>query len=200
MLMSRTEFLVLGSKMPESTGWVHTIGNLYEDLYCLDMQNNLTDAGHRRRTEERINSFGNFKATLVDEHGAASEMHFITLRSQKPNAIPVVLLHGWPGSPLEFLDMLDLLRDRYTSEELPYTIIVPSLPGYGFSSGPSLQTPSSSDTIAYAVNQLMVGLGHGEGYIAHGGDIGSLVARVLAAKYPACEAAHGTFQILIVLA
>jgi microsomal epoxide hydrolase len=108
------------------------------------------------------------------------------------------MLHGWPGSPLEFLEMLDLLRKTCSPEELPYTIIVPSLPGYGFSSGPSLRRESTSDTIAYIVDQLMVGLGYGKGYIAHGGDIGSLVARVLAAKYPACKAAHGKFQTLIV--
>ena len=106
----------------------------------------------------------------------------------------MVLLHGWPGSPLEFLDILDITRAKYSADQLPYTFIVPSLPGYGYSTGPSLQRPSTCDSIAYAVDKLMVGLGYGDGYIAHGGDIGSFIARVLAAHYPACKAAHSMSQ------
>ena len=139
-----------------------------------------------------MNSYENFQATILGEDGSASELHFIWLRSRKESAIPVVLLHGWPGSPLEFLDMLDLARTKYLPDQLPYSFIVPSLPGYGFYSGPSSQTRSTCDTIAYAVNKLMMGLGYVDGYVAHGGDIGSFVARVLAARYPSCKAAHGT--------
>jgi pimeloyl-ACP methyl ester carboxylesterase len=123
-------------------------------------------------------------------------MHFIALRSAKSDAVPVVLLHGWPGSPLEFLGMLDLARNKYKSEDLPYTFIVPSLPGYAYSSGPSLKTESTNETMAYFVDKLMVGLGFGNGYIAQGGDIGSFVARILAARHEACKAAHSQYKSL----
>lgn len=144
----------------------------------------------RRKTEARINSFDNFKATVATEDGTDMEMHFIALTSDKANAIPVVLLHGWPGSPLEFLSLLDLARSKYSAADLPYTFIVPSLPGFAFSSGPSQEKTSDCESIAYAVDQLMVGLGYGNGYVAQGGDIGSFVARILAARHDACRAAH----------
>ena len=143
-----------------------------------------------RKTEARINSFDNFKATIDGQDGSVSEMHFIALKSHKANAIPIVLLHGWPGSPLEFLDMLDLARTQYKPDQLPYTFIVPSLPGYGFSAGPSLTEESNCESMAYAIDKLMVGLGFGKGYVAQGGDIGSFVARILAARYEACKAVH----------
>lgn len=118
------------------------------------------------------------------------DLHFIALRSAREDAVPVVLCHGWPGSPLEFLDLLDLARNKYSESELPYTFIVPSLPGYGFSGGPGLQSAPSSGLAAVVVNSLMVGLGFGAGYVAQGGDIGSFVARRLSAEYESCKAAH----------
>jgi len=99
-------------------------------------------------------------------------------------------LHGWPGSFLEFLDLLDLVRAKYGADELPYSFIVPSLPGYGFSSGPSLQRESTCESMAFAVEALMIGLGFRDGYVAQGGDIGSYVARILGAKFSA-RAVHG---------
>lgn len=104
--------------------------------------------------------------------------------------MPVVLLHGWPGSPLEFLSFLELAQSKYKPEELPYTFIVPSLPGYGFSSGPSLERESTLESMAYIIDKLLVGLGFETGYVAQGGDIGSFVARILAARHKACKAAH----------
>lgn len=117
-------------------------------------------------------------------------MHFIALRSAKANAVPIVLLHGWPGSPLEFLDLLEISRAKYKEGELPYTFIVPSLPGYGFSGGPSQRSESTCESMAAIINNLMLGLGFNKGYVAQGGDIGSFVARILAARYDACKAVH----------
>lgn len=148
----------------------------------------------RRKTEARINSFENFKATIDGDDGEAIDLHFIALRSTKPNAIAVVLLHGWPGSPLEFLDLLELARTEYKDSELPYTFIVPSLPGYGFSSGPSKRSESTCESMATVINKLMLGLGFAGGYVAQGGDIGSFVARILAAQYEACKAVHSEFM------
>jgi len=142
-------------------------------------------------TEKRINAFDNYQATIINEHGGPVNLHFIALLSGKKDAIPVVLLHGWPGSFLEFVDLLDHARGLYKPEELPYSFIVPSLPGYGFSSNYSSQNMSNCESMAYAVEQLMVGLGFGDGYVAQGGDIGSFVARILAARHSA-RAVHST--------
>jgi len=96
----------------------------------------------------------------------------LALVSKKEDAIPIVLLHGWPGSPLEFLGLLDVARNKYSEDDLPYTLIVPSLPGYGFSSSPSTKTMGTCESIAYVTDQLMVGLGFGGRYVAQGGDLG----------------------------
>ncbi|KAK5674342.1 hypothetical protein LTS10_012926 [Elasticomyces elasticus] len=148
-----------------------------------------------RKTEDRINSFENFKAKVALGDGQCADMHFLALRSAKDNAVPVVLLHGWPGSPLEFLDLLTLARERYKPEQAPCTFIVPSLLGYGFSSGPSLDQQSTCETMAEAVEALMIGLGYRDGYIAQGGDIGSFVARILAARHSA-KAVHLNFALM----
>jgi pimeloyl-ACP methyl ester carboxylesterase len=91
------------------------------------------------------------------------------------------------GSFLEFLPILSLMKDKYTPQKLPYHIVVPSLPGYGFSSSPPLDRDFSMNDIGALINQLMIDLGFGEGYIAQGGDIGSRVAKILAWDYEACK-------------
>ena len=79
------------------------------------------------------------------------------------------------------------LRGKYTPEELPYHIIVPSLPGYAFSTGPPLETEWACEDAAYLMHKLMVGLGFGEGYTVHGGDLGSMIARIMAVEYEECK-------------
>lgn len=145
----------------------------------------------RRACEERINSFPNFKMPIQDNDGRTYDIHFLALFSQKVDAIPVILLHGWPGSFLEFLDILSLMVKQYTPETLPYHLIVPSLPGYAYSSSPPLDKDFRVEDIARLMNQLMLNLGFGGGYVAQGGDIGSKVGRVMAAEHEACKAVHG---------
>jgi len=79
---------------------------------------------------------------------------------------------SYSGSPLEFLDLFDVARNKYSEADLPYTLIVPSLPGYGFSSGPSNKVMGTCESIAYVMDQLMIGLGFADRYIAQGGDLG----------------------------
>jgi len=166
------------------------------------------DVSERRTTEDRINSFPNFKSSIKDDDGDTYDIHFVALFSQKKTAVPIVLLHGWPGEPflhlcvltehpdscigsfLEFLGVLDLLKAKYTSANLPYHVIVPSLPGYAFSSGPSRKRDWVCEDMARIMNKLMVGLGFGGGYVAQGGDLGAFVARILAAQYEECKAVH----------
>ena len=120
----------------------------------------------------------------------ALDIHFIGFFSERQDAIPIVLLHGWPGSFLEFLPILSIAKGQYTPSTLPYHFIVPSLPGYAFSSHPPLNKDFRIEDIARFVNQLMLDLGFGSGYVVQGGDIGSKVSRVLAAEYDACKAVH----------
>ena len=96
-------------------------------------------------------------------------------------------LTHWIGSFLEFLPILQLMKDQYTPQTLPYHLIVASMPGYGFSTPPPLHRELGILEVPAMFNQLMVDLGFGDGYIAHGGDIGSRFARILAVKHEACK-------------
>jgi microsomal epoxide hydrolase len=146
----------------------------------------------RRTCEERINSFPNYKIPVQDNDGKAYDIHFIALFSEKVDAVPVILLHGWPGSFLEFLDILSLMAAQYTPENLPYHLIVPSLPGYAYSASPPLDKDFRIEDVARLMNHLMLNLGFRGGYVAQGGDIGSKVGRVMAAEHEACKAVHST--------
>jgi pimeloyl-ACP methyl ester carboxylesterase len=142
-----------------------------------------------RKTEERINKQPNFTATIEDS-GFQFEIHFAALFSKKADAAPLLVMHGWPGSFLEILSTLELLQKKYTPENLPFHIIVPSLPGYGYSNGPPLDKNYDMEGIARVMDKLMIGLGFGDGYIAQGGDVGSFITRILGATAPACKVAH----------
>lgn len=142
-----------------------------------------------RKTEDRINSYPNFTVQIEDS-GFDFGIHFIALFSKKADAAPLLFMHGWPGSFLEFLGTLDVLKKKYKPEDLPFHVIVPSLPGYGYSSGPPTDKNFDMQGIARVMDKLMVGLGFGDGYIAQGGDIGSFVSRVLGATAPSCKAVH----------
>ncbi|ERF69832.1 hypothetical protein EPUS_08033 [Endocarpon pusillum Z07020] len=148
------------------------------------------------KTEDRLNSFPHFKASITDDDGTKYDIHFAALFSQKADAVPLVMLHGWPGSFLEFIPILQLLKDKHTPETLPYHVIVPSLPGYTLSSGPPTSKDSGYWDIARIVHRLMSMLGFGDGYVAQGGDLGSAVARVMGAMYPGCKAVHVNLLIV----
>lgn len=141
----------------------------------------------RCKHEEHINSFPNFKVAIEDDDGHQYSIHFVGLFSKKADAIPLLLLHGWPGSFLEFLPILDHLRTAYTPETLPYHVIAPSMPGYTFSSPPPLHKDFRIEDIARVFDKLARGLGFGKGYIVQGGDIGSKVARVMAVEHNSCK-------------
>ena len=146
-----------------------------------------------RKHEKYINSFPNFTTPVKDDAGNVTDVHFIALFSEKPDAIPLVFYHGWPGSVLEFLDILEILRSRHTPQDLPYHVIVPSLPGYGYSGGPPLNFDYGLEDAASCMNNLLVGLGFESGYIAQGGDLGSMICRHSGANYEACKGIHLNF-------
>ncbi|OKL55701.1 hypothetical protein UA08_09051 [Talaromyces atroroseus] len=141
-----------------------------------------------RATEREINEFPQFTYEIE-----GLTIHFVALFSEKQDAKPIVFLHGWPGSFLEFLPMLSLFREKYNPRNLPYHLVVPSLPGYTFSSGPPVDRDFFSTDAARIVNQLMLNLGFGTGYVVQGGDVGSKIGRVIGAKYESCKAVHLNF-------
>ncbi|KAL6240140.1 hypothetical protein BDW75DRAFT_197076 [Aspergillus navahoensis] len=145
-----------------------------------------------RAVEEHANSFPQY-TTEVE----GLTIHFAALFSENTDAVPIVLLHGWPGSYFEFLPLLQLFKDEYSPSTLPYHLIVPSLPGYTFSSGPPLDKNFVNADSARIVDQLMRVLGFASGYVSQGGDIGSMVARILAVHYDSCKAVHLNFCPLI---
>jgi epoxide hydrolase len=122
-----------------------------------------------RPTEAEVNAAGSF----VTE-AAGQRVHFLHARSDDPHAIPLVLTHGWPGSIIEFLDALPLLRQRFH-------VVVVSMPGYGFS-GPTRDRGVDVAAVAAAVADVMAQLGY-ERYVAQGGDWGAVVTRYLGEHY-----------------
>lgn len=138
-----------------------------------------------------MNSSSHFKVPVEDRTSNTTfDIHFVALFSANADATPILLLHGWPGSFLEFLPIISLVKSHYTPETLPYHLNVPSLPGYAFSSPPPLDRDFRVEDIARVMNQLMLDLGFGSGYVVQGGDIGSKVARVIAVEHEACKAVH----------
>lgn len=141
-----------------------------------------------RAQERRINSFPNYRITVTDRTGDV-DLHFIALLSTKENARPLVLLHGWPGSFLEFLPMLELICKKYHSDTLPFHVIVPSLPGYTLSSGPPQDRAWTAEDAARIINNAVQLLGFHQ-YVVQGGDVGSLIASLLATKYDSVIGVH----------
>ena len=133
-----------------------------------------------KKTEEKINKFRNFK-TNID----GIDIHFIHKKGSGSNPKPLLLNHGWPGSIVEFLDIIDELAhpENYGGNiEDSFDVIVPSLPGYGFSGRPS--RPIGPRKMASIFNSLMTNsLGY-EKYISQGGDFGGTICTWLAYDFP----------------
>jgi pimeloyl-ACP methyl ester carboxylesterase len=138
------------------------------------------DAYDWRRAEAALNAVPQFR-TEIDGLG----IHFLHARSPHEDALPLLLTHGWPGSVLEFLKVIDPLTNptAHGGEAADaFHVICPSLPGYGFSDPPA-QPGWSVEHTAGAWAQLMARLGYGS-YAAQGGDWGSAVTLALAATAP----------------
>jgi pimeloyl-ACP methyl ester carboxylesterase len=124
-----------------------------------------------RATEARLNAFPQFRTT-IDGLG----IHFLHVRSPEPNAMPLVMTHGWPGSIVEFHKVIGPLSDPAAHGGDPadaFHVVCPSLPGYGFSDKPT-RTGWGVEKTATAWAELMARLGYGR-YVAQGGDWGSAV-------------------------
>jgi len=124
-----------------------------------------------RKVEARLNAVPNF-VTEID----GLDIHFIHVRSIHPNALPVIVTHGWPGSIIEQLKIIDPLTNPTAhggTAADAFDVVIPSMPGYGFSGKPSA-TGWGPEHIARAWNVLMKRLGYTR-YVAQGGDWGAIV-------------------------
>jgi pimeloyl-ACP methyl ester carboxylesterase len=129
-----------------------------------------------RKVEARLNALPQFITTIDGVN-----IHFIHLRSRHPNALPLIVTHGWPGSIIEQLKIIGPLTDPTAhggSAEDAFDIVIPSLPGYGFSGRPTV-TGWDPDRIARAWAELMKRLGYTR-YVAQGGDWGTPVSSAMA--------------------
>jgi microsomal epoxide hydrolase len=126
----------------------------------------------------------------VNRHAAfvlesATRLHFIHETSTDPDAVPLLLLHGWPGSFLEFSALIPQL----TGGSPAFHIVCPSLPGYGFSTR-TLEAPCNTAAMAATMVELMSALGY-ERFLVQGGDWGSIVGAQIARLYPQrCSGLH----------
>ncbi len=134
-----------------------------------------------RKAEAKLNALPQF-VTTID----GVDIHFIHVRSRHPNALPLIITHGWPGSVIEQLKVIAPLTDPTAhggSAEDAFDVVIPSLPGYGFSSKPT-GTGWDPDHIARAWAELMKRLRYTR-YVAQGGDWGTPISSAMARQAPA---------------
>ncbi|GGN72350.1 epoxide hydrolase family protein [Nocardia rhizosphaerihabitans] len=122
-----------------------------------------------RALESELNAFPQFTTEIEGE-----DIHFLHIRSSRPDATPVILTHGWPGSILEYVDVIAPLTEPESAEDPAFHLVIPSLPGFGFS-GPTRSTGWNRYRTARAWAELMARLGY-ERYGAIGNDGGSMVS------------------------
>jgi pimeloyl-ACP methyl ester carboxylesterase len=123
-----------------------------------------------RAAEARLNELDQFTTAIDDQR-----IHFVHVRSPRADALPLLLVHGWPGSIVEFLDVIPQLRDEFH-------LVVPSLPGYGFSEAPKVPGWDIA-RVARAFVELMARLGYPR-YGAQGGDWGAQITTRMALLDP----------------
>jgi microsomal epoxide hydrolase len=160
--LSRTRFPDEPPVAPWSTGT--------SLVYLRELVDYWRDGFDWRAEEARINAFRQYETRIGDAH-----VHFIHEPGPGPEAMPLLLMHGWPGSIVEFLEIIPLLREHFA-------VVAPSLPGFTLSFRPG-QPRFGVEEIADIFAELMQRLGYAR-FGAQGGDWGAFIASRLAAKYP----------------
>ncbi|MEC0240573.1 epoxide hydrolase [Paenibacillus dokdonensis] len=133
-----------------------------------------------RKHEARLNEYPQFTTTID-----GANIHFLHIKSPEPNAFPLILTHSWPGSIVEFLELIGPLTNPQAYGGNPadaFHLVIPSIPGFGFS-GSSLDAGWNISRIGRAWDTLMKRLGYEE-YGSHGSDCGSLVSREMGLRQP----------------
>ncbi|MDC6465181.1 epoxide hydrolase [Pelagibacteraceae bacterium] len=169
--------------MPNIDMWKHGT-NL---AYMKEISNYWVKNFNWKKHEEEINKFSNFTSKVDD-----IDIHFIQEKGSGSNPTPLLLMHGWPGSIIEFFQIIEKLAhpEKFGGkEEDAFDIIIPSLPGFGFSGG--LSYPMGPRKIAEMLNKLMIkNIGY-KNYFAQGGDWGATICNWLAYDHSqTCKAIH----------
>ncbi len=164
------------SELPDA-GWDYGVAG----GFVKDMADRWRTAYDWRKHEAELNAWPQFMAEIDGQ-----PIHFLHIRSPHPEALPLLLLHGWPGSVAEFLDVIGPLTDPAAhggDAADAFHLVIPSLPGFGFS-GPTRERGWNSARTAQAFAALMRELGYSR-YGVHGGDAGALVGREMGIAAPA---------------
>ena len=170
-------------EMPDDGGWAYGTHLGYMKELCAYWVNEFD----WRKQEAAINRFSHFIAPVQ-----GIDLHFIQEKGDGPSPLPLIISHGWPGSIVEFLDIIQPLAhpQRFGgSEDDAFDVIVPSLPGFGFSGRPG--RPIGPRKMANLFNQLMTDVLGYPKYLAQGGDWGGAISSWLGFEHaPACQAIH----------
>lgn len=165
------EVIAGGAGEPTPSGWEYGV----PVSYVQDLVERWRTSFDWRAQEAQLNEYPHF-VTDID----GQRIHFVHVRSEQPNAIPLILTHGWPNSFIEYLPLVGPLTDP-AKHGLPgaqaFHLVIPSLPGFTFS-GPTREHGWSAHRTAAAWAELMRRLGY-KRYGAHGNDSGSIVSPIL---------------------
>ena len=163
-------------EIPDDRGWNYGT-NLQ---YMKEISKYWVNKFDWRQTEKKINKFKNYK-TVIN----GINIHFIYEKGSGNNSKPILLSHGWPGSIIEFLEIIEKLAhpEKFGGKkEDSFDVIVPSLPGFGFSQ--KLSKPIGPRKMASVFNTLMTKVLGYKKYIAQGGDFGGVISTWLAYDFP----------------
>jgi pimeloyl-ACP methyl ester carboxylesterase len=170
-------------EMPNDGGWKYGT-NL---SYMKEISNYWVNNFDWKKQELKINKFLNFKTKIND-----IDIHFIHEKGSGLNPTPLLLMHGWPGSVIEFLHIIEKLThpEKFGGKkEESFDVIVPSLPGFGFSGRPPV--PIGPRKMADIMNKLMIENLNYKNYFAQGGDWGATICNWLAYDHSkTCKAIH----------
>jgi epoxide hydrolase len=161
----------------EGDGWQYGV----DWNYMRELADYWTSRFNWRKAEAKLNAFPQFRARVDD-----FDIHFYHVRGRGPRPFPIILTHGWPGSIVEFLDAIRPLTDPAKfggSPQDAFDVVIPSLPGFGFSSKPKGK-PVGPVTIAGLWHKLMTEVAGYKRFGAQGGDWGQAVTIQLAMQFP----------------
>jgi microsomal epoxide hydrolase len=170
-------------EMPDDGGWAYGTNLDYMRELCAYW----LEEFDWRAQEAALNRFSQFTAPVAD-----IDIHFIHEKGSGPTPLPLLISHGWPGSVVEFLEIIEPLAhpERFGGSEADaFDVVAPSLPGYGFSGKP--KRPIGPRKMAGLFAELMTGVLGYDGYVAQGGDWGGAISSWLGYEHaPACRGIH----------
>ncbi len=170
-------------EMPDDGGWAYGTNLDYMKELCAYW----VDAFDWRKQEAEINRFSHYKVSVE-----GIDLHFIHEKGSGPSPLPLIISHGWPGSVVEFLDIIEPLAhpERFGGNaEDAFDVVAPSLPGFGFSGRP--RRPMGPRKMAELFDALMTEVLGYDGYLAQGGDWGGAISSWLGFEHAkACRGVH----------